>query len=75
MPRYMAYNLTREGSKNYEDRQQKTPSMDSGPFLRMSGVQDSDAVDGETIAPQFEVVNLRFVDEQEEGQRGRYGNG
>ena len=50
--------------------------MDSGPFLRISGVQDSHAVNGETIAPQFEVVNLRFADEQqEERKRTVYGNG
>lgn len=59
-PRYMVYSLTREGTKNYEDRQKKTPAMDSGLFPRMSGVPGSIAAVDENISPRFEVVNLRI---------------
>ena len=31
-PEHVAYNLTREGSKNYADRQRKDPTGDSGKF-------------------------------------------
>lgn len=58
-PSHGAYNLTLEGTRNYEARKMKTPSMDSGSFLRASEVQDSDAVNGDTIVPTYEVVNVR----------------
>ncbi|MCH5277752.1 MAG: DUF2213 domain-containing protein [Desulfovibrionaceae bacterium] len=90
-PAHLVYNLTREGTQNYEDRKRKAPSGTSGSSLkadngalrdsdtvkesssspvapgqirgtRKTPTQDSNAADGETIAPQFEVVNLRFND-------------
>lgn len=63
-PSHVVYNLTREGSKNYEDRKKKTPTADSGPFLRAFGAQDSNAVVEDNIAPFFEVVNVRFAGER-----------
>lgn len=64
-PRYGVYNLTREGTRNYEDRREKEKTtadsslVSYGPNHIMQGkigcVEDS-------ISPQFEVVNLRIED-------------
>lgn len=43
------------------DRQRKTPTADSGPFLRAFGACDGNAAVEHTIVPAFEVVNVRIA--------------
>lgn len=67
-PRNAVYSLTREGSPSYEKR--KKESVFSGPIPgrnrgnQNTPTQDSDAVVENNIGSFFEVVNLRFADEE-----------
>ncbi|MDE5833838.1 MAG: hypothetical protein K2H64_12840 [Desulfovibrio sp.] len=59
-PKHLVYNLTREGTKNYEDRKRESSASDSGSSLRPA----KDSLDKSNISPLYEVVNLRFADEE-----------
>lgn len=69
-PSHVAYNMTREGSKNYEDRKKKTSTADSGSFPRASEVPDSNAVIKNKITPQHEVVNIRLAEKDGSAMAG-----
>lgn len=65
---HQVYNLTREGSSTYEKRKKESASL-PGPPGRNRGrqdtpTQDSTAVVENRIAPQCEVVNIRFGGEE-----------
>ncbi|MBD5417355.1 MAG: DUF2213 domain-containing protein [Desulfovibrio sp.] len=61
-PRHNVYNLSREGTKNYEERTGKNKNAADSvplPYGRNRIMRDKIGCDEEKIIPQMEVVNVR----------------
>ena len=53
--KHQVYNMTREGTKNYEDRK-KSLAGDSGMSLN----QARDSFNENNLSPTYEIVNVRY---------------
>ena len=68
-PKHLVYNLTREGTRPYTDRRQKESALSGAIRGQNHGnlktpTHGSDAAFKRNIAPFFEIVNIRFANEE-----------